>query len=117
VERWRIYYGDGAVVSDADSTAYGVSALDVQMIAVADPEHGWYLCRSCDYYWYYPETDTWGCGEQFGLWDYLTQPGAKRVLFGRTISNAAFEAILTRAYEDWNKHGWRPRERESAGLA
>lgn len=108
--RWRIYYGDGTVFTDHDGVAFAAPALNVQMIAVADDDHGWYLCRSSDYYWYLPESDAWQGGDTFGLWDYLAQPGAKRVMFGRTIGNDAFSAILTRAYDEWNKTGWRPGE-------
>lgn len=108
--KWRIYYGDNSVFDDIQGTAWEVPARDVQMIAVADPEHGWYLCRSNDYYWYLPEMDAWQGGDIFGLWDYLIEPGKKRVLFGRTISNSEFQKILTRAYNDQPKTGWQPGE-------
>lgn len=83
------------------------------MIAVACREHGWYLCRSNDYYWYLSDQDIWQGGDIFGLWDYLTQPGPKKVLFGRTITNSAFQEILARAYCDPDipqKTGWHPHE-------
>lgn len=114
--RWRIYYGDGTTWND---DAFAAPARNVQMIAVADPNHGWYLCRSSDYYWYLADSDTWQSGDLFGLFDYLIEPGKKRVLFGRTITNREFEAILTRAYNDPEipqKTGWQPRERENAGV-
>lgn len=107
---WRIYYGDG---SHYDGDPYLAPARNVQMVAVSDPEHGWYLCRSNDFYWYLADTDTWQGGDHFGLWDYLIEPGPKKVLFGRTIGNAEFEAILVRAYNDPEipqKTGWRPGE-------
>lgn len=113
---WTIYYGDGLTYDERDGDAYAAPARDVQMVAVADPDHGWYLCRSNDYYWYLSETDVWQGGDVFGLWDYLIEPGPKKVLFGRTVSNAEFEKILMRAYADQSKTAWRPRERESAGV-
>jgi len=99
-------------MSTADAgkvSPWDVPTLNVQMIAVASPEHGWYLCRSNDYYWYLPDIDEWQGGDIFGLWDYLAQPGMKRVLFGRTISNKDFGSILTRALNDPEipqKTGW-----------
>lgn len=116
--RWRIYYGDGTTFDVRDGHAFDAPARNVQMIAVADPDHGWYLCRSDDYYWWLPQTDTWQGGDKFGLFDYLIEPGPKRVLFGRTIGNAQFNAIFDRAMNDPEipqKSGWQPRERESGG--
>lgn len=111
--RWRVYYGDGVCFDASQGTAADAPALDVQMIAVADPDHGWHLCRSADYYWYLPERDTWSCGDIFGLWDYLSRPGMKRVLFGRTTDIATFQAILKRAMNDMpQKTGWQPNERK-----
>ena len=112
--RWRIYYGDGSTW-DAEQGAFDAPTRNVQMVAVADPDHGWYLCRSNDYYWLLPN-DTWQGGDIFGLWDYLIEPGAKRVLFGRTITNREFEAILLGAYNDPaipQKTGRRPNEGRS----
>ncbi len=110
--RWRIYYGDGTTFDARDGGAFEAPARNVQMIAVADPDHGWYLCRSNDFYWWLPN-DTWQGGDMFGLFDYLIEPGQKRVLFGRTIGHEAFAAIKPRAYEDPDipqKTGWRPGE-------
>jgi len=115
--RWRIYYGDGTHYGDSD--AFAAPARNVQMVAVADPDHGWYLCRSNDFYWYL-DNDTWQGGDIFGLWDYMIEPGMKKVLFGRTVTNAEFEAILMRAYNDPDipqKTGWRPLESANAGVA
>lgn len=117
--RWRIYYGDGSTFDGRDGPASDAPARDVQMIAVADPDHGWYLVRSTDYYWWLPN-DTWNGGDIFGLFDYLIEPGLKRVLFGRTIETARFRAIFDRAMNDPEipqKTGWWPRERESGGIA
>lgn len=110
--RWRIYYTH-STFDARDGPAYKAPARDVQAIAVADPDHGWYLCRSGDFYWYLPDTDTWNCGDLFGLFDYLIEPGPKRVLFGRTCTHDEFAAVLERAYNDPDipqKTGWRPRE-------
>lgn len=89
---WRIYYGDG---STYDGDPYFAPALDVQVIVENDPRilvHGWH------HYWY--EKDQWYGGDLFGLWDYLTRPGPKKVIFGRTIETEDFRQLLESADND-----------------
>ena len=98
--RWCIYYGDGSAVSDSEHSAFEVPvATGVQVIAVesyADPK-GYFLVHSKDYYTW--REGRWiGC-DLGGLYDYLMLlPGAKRVLFGRTMArDDEFFAIQSRA--------------------
>lgn len=115
--RWRIYYGDGTVYDPGNP--FDAPAQNVQMIANGDRNHGWSLARSNDYYWYEEDLDEWNGGDIFGLWDYLTRPGHKKVLFGRTILTEEFQAILTRAVNDPDipqKTGWYQMERERNGV-
>ena len=104
--KWRIYYGDGSTFDNLEGSAFDAPARDCQMIAVADADHGWQLCRSNDYYWFLPAQESWQGGDIFGLWDYLIEPGPKRVLFGRTIPNAEFRAIWDRCSAEWDKTGF-----------
>lgn len=115
--RWRIYYGDESTFDPGDP--YLAPALNVMMIANGDRDHGWSLIREVDYYWYVPEIDEWHGGDIFGLWDYLTQPGAKKVIFGRNARNEDYNNILIRALNDPDipqKSGWTAYERRNAGL-
>jgi hypothetical protein len=117
--RWKVFYQGGSIYSAADGSAFDAPARGVLMIANSNDRHGWALCRSNDYYWWLPEDDAWQGGDIFGLWDYLIEPGPKKVLFGRTVSNAEFEAVLMRAHDDPDipqKTGWMPGEREAAGV-
>lgn len=110
--RWKIYYGDGS--SYKDSNPFDAPALDVQMIANSCQEHGWTLCRNRDFYWYKEGEDLWDCGDCFSLWDYLSQPGRKKVIFGRTIGSKEYEKILGFATNDPEipqKSGWFPGEK------
>jgi len=112
--RWKIYYGNNTSYSDLDGVAWNAPALNVQAVVVSDENHGWYVCRAVDYYWYFPEEDRWYCGEIFGLWDYLSSPGQKRVLFGRTIGDKEYQTILDKAMNDPElppKTGWNIGER------
>lgn len=113
--RWKIFYGDGSTYSDAAGSAYDAPARNVQAIIADDKDHGWHCVRTCDYYWYLPIDDLWQGGDQFGLFDHLIEPGAKRILFGRTLGNQEFADVMERAYHDADlppKTGWRPTERK-----
>lgn len=111
--RWRIWYGDETIFDARNGTAYEAPARNVQLITNANQDHGWYACRVNDYYWYRPETDSWMGGDIFGLFDYLIEPGVKRVLFGRTIADDVYDRIFSKALKDPDlptKTGWRPDE-------
>ncbi|MHC4752905.1 MAG: hypothetical protein ACYTFW_23920 [Planctomycetota bacterium] len=41
-----------------------------------------------------------GGGAKFGMYDYLIEPGFKRVLFGRTVTSDQFNEIFKRASND-----------------
>jgi len=109
---WRIYYGDGTAYDNRDGDAYAAPARDVQIVCVADRDNGWTLRDNVDFYWYVPDADTWHGGDLFGLFDYLIMPGAKRVLFGRTITTQEFRAIHRRACDEWNKTAAYSNERQ-----
>lgn len=94
--RWRIYYGSGATYSNLDGPAEEAPALDV--IAIVQDFDGRSIIHGgrgnpfIGYYWY--DGETWCAGDLFGLWDYLAQPGWKRVIFGRTIPGDLFHDII-----------------------
>lgn len=105
--RFRIYYGDG---STYDGAVEHAPALNVQAIVQEDPHpHGTgrYVIHGggqrpnrvpLDYYWW--DDAMWVGGDLFGLFDYLQRPGWKKVLFGRTLPDAAYQAIITAAGDD-----------------
>jgi hypothetical protein len=99
---WKVYYGDGTTFSDEDGKPSQAPALDVQIILVRDDDPnsalGRYPVHRFDYYWW--DEPDWFGGDLFGLFDYLSRPGDKRVLFGRTISNARHQEIVDRALAD-----------------
>lgn len=97
---WRIYYGDGSEVSELDP--YEVPGLNVQVIVQADEDVGRYVLHGHDFYWWMPDESQWFGGDVFGLWDYLAQPGPRKVIFARSLSNVEYKRILNRALTDPN---------------
>jgi len=101
--KWKIYYGNGSTFSDQDGTPWGAPGLDVQVIVMADKNHGWRTQAGDDYYVWDnrgEETRWWGV-DIFGLFEYLfTQPGHKCALAGKRITSKEFDAIFKRASED-----------------
>lgn len=77
---WKVYYGDGSTFSDQDGSPELAPALNVQAITCS------------------PEV--WMGGDVFGLMDYLSLPGWKRVLFGRMVTNAEYDKAVTLARND-----------------
>ena len=100
--KWRVYYGDGSTFSDHNGSAWSAPGRDVQVIVLADSNHGWRTQAGDNYYVWDNRGDDhrwWGV-DDFGLFDYLIDPGYKRVLFGRRISNQEFSEIFKRASVD-----------------
>lgn len=95
---WRIYYGDDSVFDDA-ADPFGAPPVNCQVIAQRDPDVGRTLLAKKDFYWLEDDL-TWNGGDIFGLWDYLARPGPKKVVFGRTIPNRRYAAVVRKAVED-----------------
>lgn len=79
--RWIIYYGDGSTYGDQDGAPENAPTRNVQAIT-CEPD------------------GIWKGGDIFGLFDYLLRPGWKRVLFGRAVTNDAYEKAVTIARND-----------------
>lgn len=111
---WKVFYSDNTTCDSDDTTLEELPSRNVLAIIIPDDEVGRFIVSRWDYYYY--EFDTWyGC-DIFGLWDYLTRPGLKKVLFGRTVSNPEYREVLDKAYKDDNfvaKSAWRPDEDRS----
>lgn len=105
--RWIIHYGDRQTFSDEDGDALDAPALNVQCIVQAadDPNNslGRGLQAEFDFYWFEPEAEEqWVGGDIFGLWDYLTRPGPKKVIFGRSIDTRTHMEIRMEALAAWD---------------
>ena len=94
---WKIYYSD-STYSDEDGPPELAPKRNVQTIAVADKTVGRRIERGNDFY-IYTDHGWRGC-DQFGLFDYLIDPGNKIVLFGRSLAYDEYCAVLSRATQD-----------------
>ena len=92
---WRVYYGDGTTYS---GTVEDTPTRDVQVIAQSSPEHGWTATAGTDYYVW--RSGRWFGVDKFGLYDYLIEPGWKKVLFGRTLTSQEYNAVWQRMMSD-----------------
>lgn len=100
--RFKIWYDDGTTYTDADGPAELAPKRGVQAIAQSDPNCGRTLCRADDFYIYQDYDGIAGFQgvDQFGLHDYLIEPGYKLVFFGRTIGNQEYRKILATVNAD-----------------
>jgi len=95
---WRVHYDDGRTVSNLETAIEDVPGVGILVIAQFNRDVGReLLCRKHFYYW--ERGLWWGC-DLFGLWDYLTRPGWKKVLHGRNIEHNQFSACYERARLD-----------------
>lgn len=97
---WKIYYGDDTEYTNVDGPPELAPKRNVQIIGVSDYHTGHRLERENDYYVWAPERGGWRGCDQFGLYDYLIDPGFKIVLFGRMLNNAEFARIFKKAQND-----------------
>jgi hypothetical protein len=95
---YRIYYGDGSTYSDEDGPADQAPKRNVQTIAQRNDLVGRRIERGDNFY-VWTDHGWRGC-DQFGLYDYLIEPGFKVVLFGRSLPDAEYRAVLGRACKD-----------------
>lgn len=103
---WRIYYGDGSTFDHTMGAPEFIPVrTNVQHIVCRDMRPGYdphnigrYIVSGKYAYWY--EDGEWWGGDEFGMWDYLTRPGPKVVLFGRSIANQAWHDLYQRVLKD-----------------
>lgn len=96
---WKIFYSDGSYTNE-DGPPELAPKRGVQAIAVRDDLIGRRIERSEDHYIWTPENGGWRGVDEFGLFDYLIEPGFKVVLFGRTLSNDDYRATWDRVAND-----------------
>ena len=91
---FRIYYDGGETYEGAPENA---PAFGVLVIIENDKDSGRRLVMSKDYFCWVG--DHWLNTDQIGMWDYLQQPGWKKVLFGRMVDNDYWYSVVKRANE------------------
>lgn len=94
---WRIYYDRGTYGSE-DGPVEDAPGQGVLVIAQADEDVGRELRYGHDFYVW--NGDRWFGVDQYGLWDYLSHPGWRKVVAGRTVEPRVMEHAYARAMGD-----------------
>jgi len=94
---FRVYYHDQAPY---DGQAWLAPAFGVLAIVERDAEHGRRIVSNGDYYVWDDAEQRWYPMDYIGLVDYLARPGAKRVLFGRLVSDEDYREVWMQANAD-----------------
>lgn len=99
---WVAWYGTGESFTSAEKAPHELPRLNVQCIAVESRDHGRIILHGKDFYTYdFDELEWLTRDDLFGLFDYLTLPGERKVvLFGRSIRPARFREIYQMANAD-----------------
>lgn len=95
--KWKIYYGDNSTYSERDGPPEDAPKRNIIAIAQANEITGHCIERGVDYYCWF---GYWRGCDIFGLFDYLSMPGYKIVLFGRWTTHEEYRDIVKRATED-----------------
>ncbi len=94
---WSVYYDDGSVISQ-DTPVENTPGRGV--LVIAQVLNGEAYVRWGHDFWWWDGRQWWGA-DLFGLFDQLSLPGWKKVLFGRTVSNEQFGEVTARAMRDF----------------
>jgi len=95
--KWKIYYDGDQTYCDEDGPPELAPKRGVQVITVACDLTGYRFEREEHHYVW---KDAWFAVDNFGLYDYLIEPGFKIVLFGRTLSTPEYRKVLNKAMND-----------------
>lgn len=95
---WRIYYSDGSTFDSAQGAPEAARPTGVICIKQSNKMHGWIVTRMKDYYLWH-DGQWWGADTP-GFWQFLFKPGAKVVLFGESVPDEVFQAVMSRATQD-----------------
>jgi hypothetical protein len=110
--QWIIFYDDGSSFTDADGPPENAPRDGVQVVSAYDKGVGRLVWHSFDFYCW--QDGEWVPRSQRGLFDYLREPGAtKIVLQGRAVAYRTFTAAYQKAIDDTRlpaKNGMDPRE-------
>ena len=93
---WKIYYGDGSTFSNEDGPPEMAPCGGVICVAYYDDDNRRHICHLADYY-VYDGANRWMNADASGFWQYMGEPGAKIVKFGRLIGDLKYREIMTRA--------------------
>lgn len=95
---FRIYYDGGAVY---DSDPFNAPAWGVLVIVERNKDCGRILHTTKDYFVWLGSG--WLSVDFVGMLDYLAQPGAKKVLFGRVIIADPWTGTIGKLSEEYPK--------------
>lgn len=118
--QWKVHYDDGSTYSDLDGSPETAPGDGVQVIIQLSRDHGFDIIRGGnqgrrdDFYWWDADSGAWFVGDYIGLILHLRRPGWRKVMFGSSVSDPRFDAILKAACNDPDfppKTGYRKFER------
>lgn len=108
---FKIFYDDDSTYT---GDPFNAPAFGVLAIVELDKDHGRRIIQNADYYCWDDRGEgfCWWESDFVGLIDYLSRPGARKVIIGRLVSNSLHQKVFDRAYSDPDfdpKTGWSPR--------
>src|SRR3990167_5592916 len=92
---WKLYYGDGSTYSNEDGLPEDAPCGRVIAAAFYDEDNRRRICHQADYYIW--DGTRWYSASDSGFWQYMGEPGAKVVKFGREIGDIQYRSVMSQA--------------------
>ena len=98
---WKIFYSDGSEFSNQDGDPSQAPGDGVIAIAQRDMEADPFIHQGSDFYLFDLDLfEGWGGVDQFGLAQYLSEPGYKIIKMGRLIGTEKWKRLLAKVRSD-----------------
>jgi hypothetical protein len=111
--QWCIYYTDGSTYSDLSGEAWYAPKSGVQAIVVADSAVHHIILSRADFYCYNPDWDVpvWRSMDDWGMQEYMREPGPRLVVYGQWTGNHAYQTLMTHIHTEWGERQRYPDDR------
>lgn len=100
MKKWKIFYVDGTMFSNADGKPEDAPGGGVAIIATEDDTVGLLIHHRNDYYAFDEQYGGWFGLDEKGFTQFICRPGLKILKLGESMDTGRFKALFTRIHAD-----------------
>jgi len=95
---WKIYYGNNSTFDNFNGPPEAAPSTGVIAIACYDCDSRRRILSQKDFYWWVDGwVPSWVAGDQYGMLQYMMQPGLKIIKFGTSVDDRVWREIIASA--------------------